>query len=430
MSALNDSSSPSVNDRDRWLGLYLGWWMVPVAAALMVGTMPGRTHGLGLITKPLLEETGITETRYSLINLVATLVGAIACLPIGKLIDRWGVRILAPGVLLGLGLSVLTISATRNETLLAIAITATRAFGQSMLSVLSLALVGKWFNRRIAAAMGTYSFLMGMGFMLAFGLVGSLIVNFGWRSAWDSMGWTILLAVPFSLLMIRSEPRFGPDDSPSDPRSPSSESKSAPSEPLGKTLIEALQTPAFWSVSLGVSLYGAASSGLMLFQESLFLERGFDAKVYYATLPLGAIVGVVTNLIVGWLMRRSGLRWPLSLALLAQGITLLSFPWVGTLLALYLYVVATAVSGGTLTVIFFSAWARTFGPKHLGQIQGVAQMLTVIFSAIGPHIVARCKVHYGSFSSATTLFASLTLLLALLAALTPIPRWLPEQQRH
>ena len=37
---------------------YYGWTVLIVAAAAMVGTLPGRTQGLGLITEPLLADLG------------------------------------------------------------------------------------------------------------------------------------------------------------------------------------------------------------------------------------------------------------------------------------------------------------------------------------------------------------------------------------
>ena len=39
--------------------LYYGWTVLLVAAAAMVGTLPGRTQGLGLITEPLLADLGL-----------------------------------------------------------------------------------------------------------------------------------------------------------------------------------------------------------------------------------------------------------------------------------------------------------------------------------------------------------------------------------
>lgn len=55
-----------------------GWAVLSVAAAAMVGTLPGRTQGLGLVTEPLLADLGIGRVDYAQINLWATLVWAVA----------------------------------------------------------------------------------------------------------------------------------------------------------------------------------------------------------------------------------------------------------------------------------------------------------------------------------------------------------------
>ena len=59
-----------------------------MAALAMVGTLPGRTQGLGLVTEPLLRDLAIDRVLFAEINLVATLVGSLFCLGIGRLIDR------------------------------------------------------------------------------------------------------------------------------------------------------------------------------------------------------------------------------------------------------------------------------------------------------------------------------------------------------
>lgn len=51
-----------------------GWAVLSVAAAAMVGTLPGRTQGLGLVTEPLLADLGIGRVDYAQINLWATLI--------------------------------------------------------------------------------------------------------------------------------------------------------------------------------------------------------------------------------------------------------------------------------------------------------------------------------------------------------------------
>src|SRR3954462_1969152 len=76
---------------------------VGVAAAAMVATLPGRTHGLGLVPEPLLRDLGLDRVPFAALNFWATLVGAAFCLPVGWLIDRLGVRVVLAAVLAALG---------------------------------------------------------------------------------------------------------------------------------------------------------------------------------------------------------------------------------------------------------------------------------------------------------------------------------------
>ena len=139
---------------------------VGVAAAAMVATLPGRTHGLGLITEPLLAELALDRVSFAALNFWATLVGAAFCVPVGWLLDRFGVRAVLGAVLLALGAVVLAMTgvaaggqmvelaapdvffAGRVERAavpldLFLLVLLTRGLGQSALSVVSLALVGK-----------------------------------------------------------------------------------------------------------------------------------------------------------------------------------------------------------------------------------------------------------------------------------------------
>src|SRR5215218_9785682 len=86
--------------------LYYGWVVLAVAALAMVGTLPARTQGLGLITEPLLRDLGISRVAFAQINLVATLVGALFCAGVGRLLDRHGSRIVLTATALALGLVV------------------------------------------------------------------------------------------------------------------------------------------------------------------------------------------------------------------------------------------------------------------------------------------------------------------------------------
>src|SRR5258708_34015212 len=84
--------------------VYYGWAVLLVAAAAMVGTLPGRTQGLGLITEPLIADLGLDRVTYAQLNFWATILGAGFALGIGRLLDAFGGRIVLTVVAVALGL--------------------------------------------------------------------------------------------------------------------------------------------------------------------------------------------------------------------------------------------------------------------------------------------------------------------------------------
>src|SRR5919197_1320872 len=103
-------SSTTVEKQSAGARIYYGWVVLGVAALAMVGTLPGRTQGLGLITEPLLRDLAVDRVRFAQINLVATLAGSLFCLGIGGLVDRFGSRIVLTSLALLLGLVVIGLS--------------------------------------------------------------------------------------------------------------------------------------------------------------------------------------------------------------------------------------------------------------------------------------------------------------------------------
>jgi hypothetical protein len=72
-------------------------------------------------------------------------------------------------------------------------------------------------------------------------------------------------------------------------------------------------------------------------------------------------------------------------------------------------------------VLFFSVWPRVYGRAHLGTIQGAAQAMTVLASAIGPLLLAWCIEWTGSYAGMFNVLAALIGLAAFSALLTPLP---------
>jgi MFS family permease len=405
---------------------YYGWITLTVAALAMVGTLPGRTQGLGLITEPLLRDLRIDRVRFAEINLVATLIGSLFCLGVGRLVDRLGSRGVLTAIALGLGATVVIMAQTSRLWLIVVLLTLTRGLGQSALSVASLAAVGKWFDRRLPTAMAAYTVIMSVGFMIAFPVVGTLTAARGWRVSWSAVGIALIAALaPLAWLLVRSTPEscglvVDGDGSASARRGGASSSVEA-SRDGDVTLSGALRTPAFWVFALSSAVYGLVASGIALFNESILAERGFDAAMYYRSLVFTAMAALAGNFAAGGLAARTSLR-PLliaSMVLLASGLAAL--PHVTTELHVIAYAIAMGVAGGFVMVVFFSFWGQTYGRSHLGRIQGAAQALTVLASAVGPLLLAWCVRSTGSYAAAFYTLSAVVVLLTLAAAVVHVP---------
>ncbi len=406
--------------------MYYGWIILLVAAAAMVGTLPGRTQGLGLVTEPLMSDLGISRVDYAQLNLWATLIGSLFAIGIGRFIDRLGARVVLTTIALALGVVVAMMSSVESFWPLAIAVTLTRGLGQSALSVISLAMVGQWFVRRIDMAMAIYSIVLSVGFMIAFPIVGSLVQSRGWRFAWMSIAVGLFVALtPMAWWLVRP-PSGG------DVRFPS-----GGDEPLGSSSItdgatwqEAIATPAFWVFSIGAALYGLVASGIGLFNESILAERGFGPNVYYQTLIVTAMTALMGNFAGGWLATRMSLANLLAVSLVVLALGLGALPHVTTIVHVMLWAVAMGFGGGLVMVLFFSVWPRVYGRRQLGRIQGAAQAMTVLASAIGPLLLAWCVELTGSYAGMFNVLAAVIALTAFAALTTPLPGMIGVRPRN
>jgi MFS family permease len=395
--------------------VYDGWVVLAVAALAMVGTLPGRTQGLGLITEPLLRDFSIDRVRMAEINLVATLVGSVFCFGIGGLIDRHGSRVVLTVVALLLGAVVIAMSSVHGVAMLVVLLTMTRGLGQSALSIVSLAMPGKWFRRHLTWAMGVYALVMSIGFMVAFPAVGALVLARGWRVAWAAIGMALAAGLaPLAWIVVAREPETNSELE-------ITEADRAESGTDDWTLDATLRSPAFWVFGVASSMYGLVASGIGLFNESILAERGFPPQVYHTALAVTAIAALAGNFAAGAWADRGSLRRILVLALVLLTGALVGLPHVSTMAHVMAQAVAMGVAGGFVMVVFFSFWGKAYGRTHLGRIQGVAQALTVLASAIGPLLLAWCARVTGSYAAAFYALAITLATLALASLVVHIP---------
>jgi len=231
----------------------------------------------------------------------------------------------------------------------------------------------------------------------------------GWRTAWAqvSIGLVVVVA-PLTLLLRDRSAQVAADlDGPD----------------VGSlTLAEAVRTPAFWVFGGATALFGLVSSGLGLFNEAVLAERGFDQPTYISFLTGMSIVTLIGQFLCGWLTTRWSMQRLLSIAMFLYAVAIGALPVLRTHAQLWVIAVLIGLAAGMIMVIFFAVWTRAFGRAHLGRIQGAAQLLTVVASALGPLIFAQSAAMTGSYFPALWILAPCTLLVGVAALRVTFPR--------
>jgi MFS family permease len=362
---------------------------VVIASILMVATLPGRTQGLGLVTESLLADLHLNRVTYATMNLWATVLGALLCFPAGWAIERAGLRWTTAIVVLVLGLCTWQLSAVAGgATMIFLLLLATRAFGQSALSVCSIVTVGRWFPNRAGYAMGIYSVLLSLWFAFAFGLVGYSVRASGWRTAWMHIALTLVFfVVPMVLIGVR-DPR-------AEQRADHQSGKAIGR--LDYTFTRALRTIAFWLFAGSAAAFNLMSSGLGLFNEAVLAERGFDQRTFHVFLAVTTLLSLIGQFLCGSLTRRYSYQTLTFFALLLYAIGLALLGVVSHAWQLWCVAALIGIAGGMIIVVFFSVWSDFFGQRQLGRIQGAAQMLTVLSSGLGPLMFAKSVEITGSY---------------------------------
>ncbi len=294
-------------------------------------------------------------------------------------------------MILTLGAAVAAMSRVHDEMPLFVCLLLVRGLGQGALSVVAMAMVGKWFKRRIGLAMGVFSVLLGIGFVASTPTFKSAVEAYGWREPWFYLGLTLLCWLgPLALLLVRSVPPRGSAELDAGDSVPGAASS------RDATLLEALCSPAFWVYSVASSMFGLTWSAITLYYELILAERGFGPDTYKLAMTIFVAIGMASNLLGGWACR----HWPMG-RLLGIGLLLLAaslgvFPLVHAEWEVVAFTAIFGAAGGLITVIYFSFYGKAFGQGQLGRIQGAAHILSVFASAAGPVLLTWTKERTGS----------------------------------
>jgi MFS family permease len=212
-----------------------------------------------------------------------------------------------------------------------------------------------------------------------------LIEALGWRQAWVVLGvltW-ILMLPPLIFLAIDKPEDVGlrPDG---EKRSVEASDDAPAAEISGMTLGEALRTISFYIVSAGWFAIAMLVTTLHFWQVQVLTQQGISTEFAAQAFTISAVGMVVAMPLVGRLFDTLRTRYVFAIGLCITAISLTLITFATTAPSAILYSVVFGINNAFSMTMFGYLWARYFGRKQLGSIQGTGQMIGVVGASLGP----------------------------------------------
>lgn len=254
-----------------------------------------------------------------------------------------------------------------------------------------------WFDKNLGLALGVANAGIGVGAALVPVIVGYLISQYGWRSAFLGLACVALLVWPVAYLLLADPVR-----------------RAAGVFEGGDSFREAVRTRPFWIALLTFFLLGIFTSTMIVHQVRIFIDAGIPPATATAIPSAFGIALIIARLGTGWLLDhvKATVIMPVFLCGgIAAALIYASGPTVP--LAIVGAVLAGLIVGAEFDVLSFII-PRYHGRKSFGKITGTIFAAFQIASAIGLVLVGISRTSQGNYTQALIAMAAICVVCAVL----------------
>src|SRR5437763_5328395 len=305
------------------LPFFFGWVIIAVAFVTVALGVTART-AFSLMFPPIVDEfgweRGLAAGAFSFGFLVSALVSPV----LGRLMDRYGPRLVIEGGVLicTAGLLSATLISTPWQLYATLGLLVGIGANSMTYSVHSQFLPN-WFVRRRALAIGIAFSGVGVGSMLILPWLQSAILHDGWRAACWMLGIvTLVVLLPINLIVAKRPEDLGllPDGERKGADGTAARKKSnvvdAKWAATDWTLRRAARTARFWWLVVGYFCGGYVWYAVQVHQTKYLVEIGFPPMEAAWSLGVVALAGIPGQIVLGAMSDRLGreIVWSLSCA--------------------------------------------------------------------------------------------------------------------
>jgi MFS family permease len=379
-------------------GWYHGWNIVAVCVLSQAAANGLPVNSFSLFLQDWSAQLHQPVSFFQLGLAALGIFSAFGSPPVGVLADKYPARWLMGGGLLGIALFCLGVSfVTASWQLLALFALLLPVGVLFCATLVTNAVVSRWFVRRLGLALGLTAFGLGLAGVILPPIIAALMPEFGWRTIWRASGVIIALVItPLVMWVLRDRPteRDGLYYVTVDGAATALGHRGARgSDGLGWRDVFARRN--FWlliAVYLPMlALYGGCANNLA----PIATSQGLSQQTAGGLLSALSLSQVGSTLITGLLSDRFGNRLPLvglAMAIAAGGV-IVAFGHSAA--SLGVGVVLVGLYGG-MWPLLAAAVATEFGASGVGRAFGLLMMFLPVIVLV-PFIVARVHESTGSY---------------------------------
>ena len=360
---------------------FYGWTIVGIGSLGIFTSGAGQSHTFSPFIPVISKDLQISSTSITTAYMIATLFAAFLLPQIGKLVDKFGPRIVLIYTVILLGIGCLIFGAASNFLMLAVAFGFLRFFGQGTLMLGSANIITQWFDKKRGFALG----LMGLGFALSMGIhppiSDFLITNYGWRSAWVIIGLStwILMLPPLIFLAIDK-----PEDVNEKPDGIQKKIVNKNTKIFGLSLNQTLKEKSFYILSFSFFSISTLVTALHFFQVTILNQYFNLPSREAAALFIPTMITMIIFIpLAGKILDKFETHNVIGIALLVTTSSLISISFSSNITFAIIYSIIFGINNAFNLSLFGYIWPRYFGRLHVGSIQGTGQMVLVVGASIG-----------------------------------------------
>lgn len=364
------------------------WWAVfTTFVAGIVSSGAIMVFATGIYLKPIGQELHFGRGVFSSALALANIMTAFATPVLGRLIDRYGMRIVMLPVIVFFAASTASLSFLTGSVTLLMVMFAIQGFFACVQTPTGYSkMVTARFDDKRGLALGIGLSGVGLGTILIPQYSRILLQHYGWRASYVGLGLAIFILAFTPVAIFFGEP----DEMKRDREVIKAGGKADNPNLPGITLSEAIRTPKYWSMIIGIFLLLTVTNGVLVHMVPMLTDRGISLTIAVAAMSIGGMALIVGRLIAGYTLDKIFAIYIVVFFLILPmiGVGLLISGVGGKLLTLAVVIMGLSL-GAEFDLMAFLV-SRYFGVRSFGALYGFLLMFVNFANASGMFLMGWC----------------------------------------